>query len=362
MTALVVTCNAANAQLVSSWSAPATDDGTPVSDFVSSWLTDTNTGDFADLPNLFSTRALAADNARGRIYTAGDVLITFVVDPNSNPDSIAELDERIPIRDAAGETIGRPSAMGFADGLIYAFTPAGFFAIDPETGFAAPLPGPIGTQNFAGIDYNPDDGLMYAVTGSFPNEEIVAFDLDTFTVMPVAVVPESVYNFANGFYRFDGVAVGEGKVFLTTGIKDLSGSLNIGVYDITAGEFDTLPNPPRDSENRFYPGGATYFTGLLSDGEVDTDGDGVNDSKDNCLAQPNPDQRDSNADGFGNACDADLNDDNVVNVADLGILRSVFFTADADADFNGDGIVNVADLARMRAGFFAPPGPSAIAP
>ena len=27
----------------------------------------------------------------------------------------------------------------------------------------------------------------------------------------------------------------------------------------------------------------------------------------------NPDQRDTNGDGFGNACDADLNNDNIVN-------------------------------------------------
>ena len=37
---------------------------------------------------------------------------------------------------------------------------------------------------------------------------------------------------------------------------------------------------------------------------------------------------------------------------DLGLLRSVFFTPDADADFNGDGIVNVVDLGILRSGFF----------
>ncbi|MEO1576662.1 MAG: hypothetical protein AAFU65_17075, partial [Pseudomonadota bacterium] len=64
-------------------------------------------------------------------------------------------------------------------------------------------------------------------------------------------------------------------------------------------------------------------------------------------------------DGFGNACDADLNNDNVVNVVDLGLLRAVFFGNDADADFNGDGVVNVIDLGIMRVGFFQPPGPAA---
>ncbi|MFK8016896.1 MAG: thrombospondin type 3 repeat-containing protein [Gammaproteobacteria bacterium] len=95
---------------------------------------------------------------------------------------------------------------------------------------------------------------------------------------------------------------------------------------------------------------------------VDTDGDGVVDDQDNCTLVVNSDQRDTNGDGFGNLCDADLNNDGVINVADLGLLRNVFFSDDADADFDGDGVVNVADLGLLRASFFGAPGPSGIAP
>lgn len=94
----------------------------------------------------------------------------------------------------------------------------------------------------------------------------------------------------------------------------------------------------------------------------DGDGDGVADAVDNCTAVANADQRDTNGDGFGNACDADLDNDNVVNFIDLGLLRSVFFSADPDADFNGDGVVNFIDLGIMRASFFGSPGPSGTAP
>ena len=91
----------------------------------------------------------------------------------------------------------------------------------------------------------------------------------------------------------------------------------------------------------------------------DLDGDGVADSVDNCSEASNPDQMDTDGDGFGNMCDSDLNEDCIVNAQDLGLLRTVFFTDDDDADFNGDDTVNVVDLGIMRTAFFLEPGPSA---
>lgn len=64
--------------------------------------------------------------------------------------------------------------------------------------------------------------------------------------------------------------------------------------------------------------------------EVDTDGDGVLDSDDNCPSDPNPDQADSDGDGVGNACD------NCPNVAN---------TDQADSD--GDGVGDVCDLTSL---------------
>ncbi|HUO74555.1 MAG TPA: Ig-like domain-containing protein [Solirubrobacteraceae bacterium] len=90
----------------------------------------------------------------------------------------------------------------------------------------------------------------------------------------------------------------------------------------------------------------------------DADGDGIPDETDNCVLVPNPDQRDTDGDGFGNACDADLNNDGVVNFEDLAIFHQRFGTADPDADFDGNGIVNFADLDRLRGLFLQPPGPA----
>ncbi|MEM9056120.1 MAG: DUF4215 domain-containing protein [Pseudomonadota bacterium] len=105
---------------------------------------------------------------------------------------------------------------------------------------------------------------------------------------------------------------------------------------------------------------------------ADSDSDGVTDDADNCTNAANPLQVDSNGDGIGNVCDADIagpggagSDDCQVNFFDLGQMKAVFFTTDADADLVGpgnsepDGQVNFFDLGRMKEAFFGQPGPSA---
>jgi len=94
---------------------------------------------------------------------------------------------------------------------------------------------------------------------------------------------------------------------------------------------------------------------------MDTDADGVVDDADNCTEVANPQQIDSNGDGFGNVCDADLNNDCNINFLDLGQMKAVFFSNNPDADLTGDGAVNFIDLGIMKAEFFAAPGPSALA-
>lgn len=93
----------------------------------------------------------------------------------------------------------------------------------------------------------------------------------------------------------------------------------------------------------------------------DDDNDGVGANSDNCIEVANADQRDTDDDGFGNVCDADLDNDCVVNFVDLGIMRQVFFTADENADLNGDGATNFVDLGILRESFFNLPGPSGVA-
>ncbi|MCP5140130.1 MAG: hypothetical protein H6979_09760, partial [Chromatiales bacterium] len=94
----------------------------------------------------------------------------------------------------------------------------------------------------------------------------------------------------------------------------------------------------------------------------DTDGDGVDDNSDNCLGAANPGQQDTDADGFGNWCDADFNNDGRVNFADLAEFRLKFGSTDANTNLDSIGVVNFADLARFKVLFGKPPGPSALVP
>ena len=83
---------------------------------------------------------------------------------------------------------------------------------------------------------------------------------------------------------------------------------------------------------------------------ADTDGDGVQDSIDNCSAALNPSQVDSDLDGFGNACDGDFNNDGGVGGPDFGIFSAAFGTFAGDpgysvvVDCNADGGIGGPDF------------------
>ncbi len=107
-------------------------------------------------------------------------------------------------------------------------------------------------------------------------------------------------------------------------------------------------------------GNVLYFALGVVHTVGDLDQDSVGDLQDNCLLLANPLQRDSNGDGFGNLCDADLDGNCSVDFADLSAMKSVFFSNDADADLDGNGAVDFSDLSLMKDAFFASPGPSEL--
>lgn len=103
------------------------------------------------------------------------------------------------------------------------------------------------------------------------------------------------------------------------------------------------------------------FSSFVLVGPRDSDNDGIADDVDNCTDIANIDQRDTNADGIGNSCDADVTNDCLVNFPDLNIYKANFFVpGDLDTDNNGDGVTNFIDLSIVADSFFLPPGPSAV--
>lgn len=127
-----------------------------------------------------------------------------------------------------------------------------------------------------------------------------------------------------------------------------------------------LSNTPNTGNVRFSGATSDFDYRAISAGvylhreaqELDSDFDGVVDSEDNCVTASNADQRDTDSDGFGNRCDPDLNNDGIINFADIALWAPFFNTVNnGNEDFNGDGAANFADYALFAEFFLLSPGP-----
>jgi len=99
----------------------------------------------------------------------------------------------------------------------------------------------------------------------------------------------------------------------------------------------------------------------------DADADSTPDVLDNCIDVDNPGQVDSDADGFGNFCDADLNNNGATNAQDYVLFRQQLGMPSVppaynSADLNGNGAVNAQDYVLFRQMLGQPPGPSGLHP
>ena len=130
-----------------------------------------------------------------------------------------------------------------------------------------------------------------------------------------------------------------------------------GLYSVNGGHYSEVSGP-------FGP----YYEGMKEleflgfDKLIDADGDAIPDADDNCRLTYNPGQQDTDADGYGNICDCDLDNNNAVGPSDFGLFKSAWLSApgdtawNMDADFDSNLAVGPSDFGifKMRFGDSAP--------
>jgi hypothetical protein len=117
----------------------------------------------------------------------------------------------------------------------------------------------------------------------------------------------------------------------------------------------------------------TSFAGV----DPDTDLDGITDSNDNCSTYDNSPtvqdpqtpacdtQLDGDADGYGNPCDSDFDQDGAASLADVGaeLAAASAVSTNPEFDVDCDGAASLADVARVlgHAAVVQVVGPSGLA-
>jgi hypothetical protein len=146
--------------------------------------------------------------------------------------------------------------------------------------------------------------------------------------------------------------------------SDNDGAIGISDVSFASSRLDTRPGP-----SFLACAGADDCTpGTCPQASGDYDGDGVGDECDVCVDVPDGRQIDTDLDGYGNACDADYNNDGRVDSLDLTLLNArlgAILGSDpryrVNYDANDDGFIGALERALLFESWNGPPGPSGFA-
>ncbi len=107
--------------------------------------------------------------------------------------------------------------------------------------------------------------------------------------------------------------------------------------------------------------------GSFAGSAADADTGGIPNTYDNCIDVPNgplagscSTNQDGDADGYGNACDFDFNNDGATGLDDLSSILVAVGTVDPVLDTNCDGAVGLDDLSSVLLTIGLVPGPSGL--
>jgi hypothetical protein len=209
-----------------------------------------------------------------------------------------------------------------------------------------------------GHDPNADWGLDQLVVGS-PGEPTTVRLVDALALAedgaPLADLPTvTLFGLGNGAPCArdggPGLLVAAGSVLV------------LGGMDLVAFDGDTCVHV-----NELFPETSDPKPIAWGDGQIalhgDLENDGVIDPEDNCLIAPNADQCDGDQDGFGNACDFDVDGDGVTSLVDASMVMAAAKAVSEDPvyDLDCDGGVALKDLSVLMQNMSSAPGPSGLA-
>jgi hypothetical protein len=201
---------------------------------------------------------------------------------------------------------------------------AAFYVLDPSSGAATFIGNIVGVGGVDALRFNAA-GTLYGAAFKNPTSRLITINPATGTVLTAVTLTGSGNAFPSGLafassgalYGSRGNSVGrlEDLVLINaiTGAETPIGSATNVITDIWFNSDGTLyggsPNGDLFTINRATGAKTLLFStgiriaGLAGIPELDSDGDGVPDSRDNCPFDANPDQADRDGDGVGDVCD-----------------------------------------------------------
>ncbi|HIF46201.1 MAG TPA: hypothetical protein EYQ73_05330 [Candidatus Poseidoniales archaeon] len=149
---------------------------------------------------------------------------------------------------------------------------------------------------------------------------------------------------ASGLSRPSGIALDGDTLFVSQ-----NGNGKISAFDLAQnGESATIIDTVQTAANSIMgleigPSGSLYYVDanfnkvIRLDPFDDIDGDGVEDSLDNCINDYNPNQENLDSDAQGDVCDDDDDNDGIMDISDSCALGMTGWTSSSSEDHDGDG-------------------------